>query len=270
VDVERADVELRCADGVTLASTTWRGRNTDPGAAVVLVHGLGIDRNDRSITATASALVDTGWAVVAPDTRGHGASDGVCTLGTDEALDVAAAVAHAKTLGVCVVAVGSSMGGVAVLRYAQTASDLAGCVIVSAPATWRVHSARSLAAAAITRTAIGRRAIHRRAGVRLSAKWGAPAAPRDVAAGVTCPAAIVHGANDRFIPPREATRLFERLGGPRRLDIVDGMHHGFGPAAQEAIVDAVCWVLATTATVPVATTMPVPPGPGRCGRSSPR
>jgi pimeloyl-ACP methyl ester carboxylesterase len=284
VDVEQLDVELQSTDGVQLAATTWRRTEADPLAAVVLVHGFASDRTHRTVTATASALLDAGFAVVACDVRGHGGSGGICTLGTDEALDVAAATSLAGELSPTVVAVGSSMGGLAVLRDAATAPDLAGLVSVSAPATWRVHSARSLFAAAMTRTAPGRLAL-RRAGVRVSPRWGAPTAPVEVAASVTCAAAIVHGAGDRFIPPREATRLFDRLGGPRRLDIVDGMDHGFGPLATSAIVDAVHWVIATTVVAGpgpdpwtaghrpdrgAPTTRPGPPDPDLCAPPSPR
>ena len=84
------------------------------------MHGLGIDRNHRSVADTVEALLRAGFAVVAFDGRGHGASGGVCTLGTDEVGDVAAAVALASQFSPAVVAVGSSMGGVAVLRYAST------------------------------------------------------------------------------------------------------------------------------------------------------
>jgi pimeloyl-ACP methyl ester carboxylesterase len=275
VDVEQLDVELQSTDGVHLAATTWRRTEADPLAVVVLVHGFASDRTHRTVTTTAAALLGAGFAVVAYDARGHGGSGGICTLGTDEALDVAAAASLAGELSPTVVAVGSSMGGLAVLRYAATAPNLAGVVSVSAPATWRIHSARSLFAAAMTRTAAGRSALRRRAGVRVSPRWGSPTAPVEVAASVTCAAAIVHGAADRFIPPREATRLFDRLGGPRRLDIVDGMDHGFGPQSTAAIVDAVRWVIATAVAVGqrpdrAATTTPGPPDPDLCGPPSPR
>jgi uncharacterized protein len=271
MNVQKADGELSSDDGISLATTTWRPRDADPVGAVVLVHGLGIDRNHRSVADTVEALLRAGFAVVAFDGRGHGASGGVCTLGTDEVHDVAAAVTLASQFSPAVVAVGSSMGGVAVLRYAST-DDVAGVVTVSAPATWRIHSARSLAAAALTRTAVGRRALLRRGGVRVSPTWTSPPEPAEVAAGVTCATAIVHGAGDRFIPPDEARRLFDRLAGPRRLDVVEGMAHGFGPLAERPIVEAVQWVVETAAVVTpaAATTTPDRPDPGRCGRSSPR
>jgi pimeloyl-ACP methyl ester carboxylesterase len=271
VDVDRSDGVLSSDDGVSLATTTWCQRDADPHATVVLVHGLGIDRNHRSVVKTVEALLRARFAVVAFDGRGHGASGGLCTLGTDEVGDVAAAVALATQVTPAVVAVGSSMGGIAVLRYAAIGT-LTGVVSVSAPATWRIHSARSLAAAALTRTTVGRRALLRRSGVRISPTWTSPPEPADVAAAVTCATAIVHGAGDRFIPPEEARRLFDRLAGPRRLDVVEGMAHGFGPLAERPIVEAVQWVVETAAvaTSAAATTTPDRPDPVRCERSSPR
>jgi pimeloyl-ACP methyl ester carboxylesterase len=89
--------------------------------------------------------------------------------------------------------------------------------------------------------------VARRKGVRLAATWTAAPAPQDVAARVSCPAAIVHGARDRFIPSSEAARIHDRLIGARRLDIVEGMGHGFGSGAAEAVVGAVQWALAARA-----------------------
>jgi pimeloyl-ACP methyl ester carboxylesterase len=59
--------------------------------------------------------------------------------------------------------------------------------------------------------------------------------------------AIVHGAGDRFIPSSEAARIHDRLTGARRLDIVEGMGHGFGSGAADAVVGAVQWALAARA-----------------------
>jgi uncharacterized protein len=240
--VRSDEVRLESEDGLRLAATTWRG-DDEPPAAVVVAHGLTITKDHPSVTAVASSLAAEGFAVIAYDGRGHGDSEGLCTLGSDEVLDVAAAVACARSLSRRVVAVGSSMGAIAVLRYGPTDPDLAGVVAVSAPARWRIHSARSLIAALMTRTGVGRDVVRRRKGVRLAPRWCSVAAPEEVATHLVCPVAIVHGSGDRFIPAREATRLYERLGGPRRLDIVAGMGHGFGRTAIPAIVDAVRWTI---------------------------
>jgi pimeloyl-ACP methyl ester carboxylesterase len=230
-----------------LAANAWRGADPGLDTAVVVAHGLTITKDHPSVVAVAEALAAAGFAVIAYDGRGHGGSEGRCTLGTDEVLDVAAAVAWAGAAGRPVVAVGSSMGAIAVLRYAATDDQLAGVVAVSAPARWRIHSARALLAAGMTRTGLGRRVVERRTGVRLATTWAAAPAPQDVVGRVSCPAAIIHGGRDRFIPPSEAVRLHDRLTGARRLDIVEGMGHGFGAGAADAIVGAVRWAIAARA-----------------------
>jgi pimeloyl-ACP methyl ester carboxylesterase len=240
-------VELRTADGLRLAASAWRAADPDPDTAVVVAHGLTITKDHPSVVAVAQALASAGFAVVAYDGRGHGGSEGLCTLGTDEVQDVAAAVTWAGAASPRVVAVGSSMGAIAVLRYAATDDQLAGVVAVSAPGRWRIHSARALLAAGMTRTGVGRRVVEWRKGVRLATTWTAAAAPEDVVGRVSCPAAIVHGGRDRFIPPSEAVRLYDRLTGARRLDIVEGMGHGFGAGAAEAVVGAVHWAIAARA-----------------------
>jgi pimeloyl-ACP methyl ester carboxylesterase len=218
----------------------------EPSAAVVVAHGLTLTRRHPSVVSLVARLVADGYAVIAYDGRGHGDSEGRCTLGTDEVRDVAAAVAWARAASDRVVAVGSSMGAIAVLRYGAVDPDLAGLVAVSAPARWRIHSARALLAAAMTRTGPGREVVRRRKGVRLAPRWTDAPAPEAIAATVTCPTVIVHGDRDRFIPPPEGTRLYSRLAGPSRLDIVPGMGHGFGRGSVEAVVSAVRWTLSAT------------------------
>ena len=238
-------LELRTSDGLRLAATTWLGNVAAPDAAVVVAHGLTITKDHPTVVSLADELAAEGFAVVAYDGRGHGASEGLCTLGCEEVLDVAAAVEHARTMSPRVVAVGSSMGAIAVLRYATSDPDLAGVVAVSSPARWRIHSARSLVAAVMTRTSVGRDAVRRRKAVRLAPKWTPAPAPQELSARLACPVVIVHGSRDRFIPVREAERLYARAGVNRRLDIVPGMGHGFGSLATPAIVDAVRWTLST-------------------------
>jgi alpha-beta hydrolase superfamily lysophospholipase len=241
----RSGLELCTEDGVRLAATTWLGDDRTPEAAVVVAHGLTITKDHPTVVSLADELVAQGFAVVAYDGRGHGASEGLCTLGCEEALDVAAAVEHARTMSPRVVAVGSSMGAIAVLRYGTRDPDLTGVVAVSSPARWRIHSARSLVAAVMTRTRVGRDTVRRRKAVRLAPKWTPTPAPQELAAQLACPVAIVHGSRDRFIPVREAERLYARAGANRRLDIVPGMGHGFGSRATPAIVEAVRWALST-------------------------
>jgi alpha-beta hydrolase superfamily lysophospholipase len=159
---------LRTADGLTLAADAWLTREPAT-AAVVLVHGFGGHRHDATVVAMAHELRAEGHAVITYDLRGHGESEGLCTLGDLERLDVAAAVVAARDLAPRVVLVGASLGAIAALRYAvdvTTDLDLAGVVTVSAPAQWRLTTPRTALAAALTRTRIGR-SLARRRGVRL-------------------------------------------------------------------------------------------------------
>jgi alpha-beta hydrolase superfamily lysophospholipase len=239
----RSGLELHTDDGVRLAATTWLTDASEPQAAVVIVHGLTSTKDHPTVVTLGDELAAQGFAVVAFDGRGHGASEGLCTLGDEEAMDVAAAVRHARTMSPRVIAVGSSMGAIAVLRYGTRDPDLAGVVSVSAPARWRIHSARSLVAAVMTRTRFGRDVVRRRNAVRLAPKRTRTAAPQDLAGRLSCPVVIVHGSRDRFIPVGEAERLYARAGTNRRLDIVPEMGHGFSTRATPAVVEAVRWVL---------------------------
>lgn len=234
---------LHTSDGLVLAGCTWL--HPSPRAAVVLVHGFAASASDAAVVRQAEALVERGFDVVSYDARGHGESEGLCTLGDLEQYDVAAAVAAARERVHDVVLLGASMGAIAVLRHAATGIDaLAGVVVVSSPAAWRIpRTARSLMAAGLTRTPVGRRVATRYLKVRIAPRWTNPEPPRSLAARITRPLALVHGQRDRFIPPREAVELYAACIGPRRLDLVPGMGHAFDPLGVPVVCDAVDWVL---------------------------
>ena len=230
------------ADGVALVVDLYAppGR---PVAAVVVAHGFTAHRRDPNVAALAACLRAEGYAVVVPDLRGHGESDGVCTLGDAEGNDVAAAVDVARRERVPVVVLGASMGAIAVLRYGATADDLAGVVTVSCPARWRLQGLRTLLAAGITRTPPGRWFLRRHANVRVATRTATAEAPEHLASRIDCPLAIVHGLADRFMPALEASRLHGRATGHRRLDLVPAMGHAFDEVGQGTIVAAVAWCL---------------------------
>lgn len=238
---------LRTADGLDLVADAWL--TPEPAAsAVVLVHGIGGRRHDATLVAMAHELRADGHAVITYDMRGHGESEGLCTLGDLERLDVAAAVVAARERAPRVVLVGASLGAIAVLRYAVGVpeghdGDIAGVVTVSAPAQWRLTTPRTAVAAALTRTRLGR-SLARRRGVRLDRRWDWPEPPDALAARLTVPLAVVHGRDDRFMPTSEAQVLHDAAPGHRRLDLVTGMGHAYGTRGLEPISDAVAWCLA--------------------------
>jgi hypothetical protein len=239
-------VVLETADGGRLAADLRRV----PAAttAVVVVHGFTAHRRDHTVISLAEALVREGHAVLTYDGRGHGESDGLCTLGNDEDLDVAAAVAHVRTVADRVIVVGASMGAIAALRWAAgndaTTRDLAGVVTVSCPARWRLHTMRTVLAAALTQTWPGRRFLERSVGVRVAPKLRRLESPEVLARRVTSPLAIVHGLADRFMPALEASRLHDQATCRRRIDLVPAMGHAFSEASTATIIAAVAWCLA--------------------------
>src|SRR6476619_4847540 len=218
---------LRTTDGLDLA-----GRRlltpTVPRAAVVIVHGFTASAGCPNVEALAAALHTDELDVITYDARGHGATDGESTLGDHEQHDVAAAVAIARQRSPHVVLVGASMGAIAAMRYAVTDPALAGIVAVSCPAQWRLpRNARGVLAAAMTRTPPGRWVISRMAGVRVAGTWTNPSPPLALAPQLRIPATYVHGTDDRFIAPRDATLLGNATPDPSRVVIVPEMGHAF-------------------------------------------
>jgi pimeloyl-ACP methyl ester carboxylesterase len=238
------DLLLTTGDGLTLAAHHHPAEGSER-AAVVLVHGFTGSKDHPEVLAVARALAAAGHHVISYDARGHHRSEGMCTLGDAEWLDVQAAIGAARGLHHRVVTVGTSMGGIAVLRHGVTDPDVAGVVTVSAPAEWRLpKNARALLATLLTRTRPGRRFADRKLGVRIHPVWSNPTPPFALAERLRVPLAVVHGDADRMIPATAARRLVERATGESRLDIVGGMGHAFDPRSIPAIVGAVDWMLA--------------------------
>jgi pimeloyl-ACP methyl ester carboxylesterase len=176
--------------------------------------------------------------------RGHGDSEGLCTLGNEERFDVAAAVELARTLSPRVAVVGASMGGIAVLRHAVEDPALVGVVAVSTPAVWKLpKSLRGVLSALVTRTGAGRRLIANRAGVRVSPVWLRVESPSELVSRLDIPLAVIHGRADRFLGKRHAEDLYRAAAkGRRRLIIVPRMGHAYDEASVPSILDAVRWV----------------------------
>jgi pimeloyl-ACP methyl ester carboxylesterase len=183
--------------------------------------------------------------VLTYDSRGHGESGGEATLGTDEALDVAAVVEAAGDDAP--VLVGASAGAIGVLRYAvehAPSQRVAGVVIVSCPARWTLpRNARGVLSALMTQTPLGRWAARRYVRVRIARPKPRPAPPIELLPALHTPLAIVHGTADPFIPVTDADALFAVANEPRRLEIVEGMGHAFEPPSVAPVVESVAWVL---------------------------
>ncbi|TMK60904.1 MAG: lysophospholipase [Actinobacteria bacterium] len=245
MNTPRAEAELVTSDGLRLSARRWSSDETR--ASVVVVHGFGASSRDPAVVAACERLAASGLDVLAYDSRGHGASGGEATLGDQERHDVAAAVERAQANAPRVVLVGASMGAIGVLRYASTADDLDGIVVVSCPARWTLpRNVRGLMSALCTQTSLGRAFARRRMGVRIATHIDRPAPPIELIERVQAPIAILHGALDPFIPWQDAHALHARAPEPRRLEIVPGMRHAFDLALPDPLVRAVDWTLSAS------------------------
>lgn len=216
---------LVAEDGVRLAGARLAG---PPGAAatVVLAHGFAHSSRTPRIHAFAHLLARRAHVVV-PDLRGHGRSEGVCTLGIDEPLDVAAAVAAADP-GLPVVTVGVSLGGAAVLLHGGTRGGVAGVVAVSPPAwsgEWDTPGTRRIARYA--GSAAGRQVLARLLHTRIAARCEAVPDSRDVVAAIA-PAftLVVSDPADHYFGEEHARALYDWAGEPKDLWLLPGSGHG--------------------------------------------
>jgi alpha-beta hydrolase superfamily lysophospholipase len=240
---------LLTSDGVELATRFWPSMG-EPRAIVILVHGLSSSKDHPHVVALAERIRARSLDVLSYDARGHGESEGLCTLGDLERNDVAAAVAFARRSHRHVALVGASMGAIAVMAYAATDSELTGVVVVSSPADWRIpFRIRALITVILARTNLGRLVAERHTHVRIYPQWNPTEPPRSVAKRVasTVPLAIVHGRNDRLIPFNFSLGVSSSELPDAHAVVVPGMGHAFDPAGHESICDALEWALNSAA-----------------------
>ena len=216
---------LRTADGLRLGGARLEGP-VDAFATVVLVHGLAHSSRTPRIHAFAHLLAREVHVLV-PELRGHGVSGGVSTLGRDEPLDVAAAVAVARP-ELPVVTVGVSLGGAAALLHAGTYGRVSGVVAVSSPAwwgAWDTDATRRLQRYATSRS--GRAVLARVLRTRIAETCEGVPDSRDVV-GAIAPAftLVVHDPEDHYFGPMHAETLYEWAREPKALWWEDGAGHG--------------------------------------------
>jgi uncharacterized protein len=243
IPVESA--RLLTSDGVELATRSWSCEG-EPRAIVILVHGLSASKDHPHVVGLAECIRARSLDVLSYDARGHGESGGLCTLGDLERNDVAAAVAHARLSHSRIALVGASMGAIAAMAYAATDPTLAGVVVVSSPADWRIpFRLRALGTVILARTKLGRLFSERHTHVRIYQEWNPTEPPRSVAKRVvsTVPLAIVHGRNDHLIPFHFSLGVSSTEMPEAHSVIVPGMGHAFDPVGYQSICEALDWTL---------------------------
>ena len=213
------EIELWTADGVRLAARFYP--SSDPAVsrrACVVVHGFTGSSRQPDVVRICTALSARGFAVVSPDSRGHGGSAGRSTAGAEEIHDAAAAVAWLREEHYDRIAtLGWSMGGTTVLRHAGLGGDSDAVVSVSAAGTWWERGTRAMRLVHwMFESRTGRLATRVLRSTRVSAEgWDpVPDAPADVVGGIAPrPLLVVHGEADHYFPMTHVEALAEAAPG---------------------------------------------------------
>jgi uncharacterized protein len=195
----------------------WLPGSPPPWPGMVIVHGAGSRKENHGDFGRACAAA--GWAAVAYDQRGHGASDD--EMGPEALADVGrmarflAARECVDAARVCVR--GSSMGGFIAIHGAAT-SDSIGGVVAICPAGEQ-HLLRGLRSGE----------LEMRAGPESRAALGAWLAEHDLRDAVelmgTKPLLLIHAEGDERIPSDWSQELYECASEPRKLILLPGGHH---------------------------------------------
>jgi uncharacterized protein len=219
------EMTIVTSDGVALAATLLpRNRRS----LLIIGHGISSSRRARAIVWLAERLAED-HDVLTFDWRGHGASSGEATLGTNEHLDLIAVLHYARELGYHHVGlVGESMGGLislatlgglAPLDFPRPAriATLAAPIDYALTVGWRPYAVERVAPLAWARP------VSPLLGFRLGSV--APPRPRDILANIHEPLLVIHGDRDTTVKVENAYLLAEAAPNTT-LRIYHGADHG--------------------------------------------
>ena len=195
----------------------WLPQAPPPWPGMVILHGAGSRKENHGDFGRACAA--SGWAGLAFDQRGHGASeDGMSPEALEDVLEMAAFLAGLDGVDptrVC--ARGSSMGGLMALEAAASSERIAGAIAICPAGP--DHLLRGLRA--------GR--LEMRIDPEDRASLEAWLAEHDQRRAVELmgskPLLLIHARGDDQIPSEWSQELYSRAGEPSKLILLPGGHH---------------------------------------------
>ena len=195
----------------------WLPESAPPWRAVVILHGAGSRKENHGDFGRACAA--SGWAALAYDQRGHGASED--SMSPEALADVSrmarflAQMDDVDAARVCVR--GSSMGGFMAIQAAATSEGIAGAIAIC-PAGAQ-HLTRGLRNDELQMRIDP-------AGASALAAW---LAEHDLRQAVELmdskPLLLIHARGDDQIPADWSEELHARAREPRKLILLPGGHH---------------------------------------------
>lgn len=252
-------VRLRTADDVVLSADYYA--DVSGGPAYLLGHGFTGSSRTPQVVRIAEQLRELGGSTLVLNFRGHGASEGMSTIGVDEIADVEAGVGwlRARRPGVPVITLGFSMGASIVIRYAGLGGDPDAVVAVSGPGRWYERGTDPMRRLHLgVETWLGRLVLHRAFGTRVGGGWDQlPSSPVEVAASISAPLLVVHGDRDPYFGI-EHGRMLAAAAPNSELWIEAGMGHAENAMTPQLLERIAGWARRTVGLP--ATAEPAPTG----------
>jgi pimeloyl-ACP methyl ester carboxylesterase len=207
VSAEFYNVELKTSDGAVLSAWFMQPQETN-GDAVILLHGVGDNR--MGMYGYGKWLLENHYAVLLPDARAHGLSGGeLATYGLKESDDIHSWVDwlenhdHPR----CLFGLGESMGAAQLLQSLPKESRFCAIVAESPFATFREVAYARFGRQFNTGPWLGETFFRPtvEVGFLFVRLWYGMnmegASPAQAVIGTRIPVLLIHGADDRNIPP---------------------------------------------------------------------
>lgn len=223
-DLPIEEVSFVTEDGLTISG--WFLPELGSDSTVLICHGAGASKGN--FVGFMRLFHGHGYSSLIFDFRGHGESDGhTTTFGLDEALDVAAATewlaSERPAYAQHIYGLGSSMGAMALVRAAADELRIEALILdscfVSAPRLAAQHFASvPIVGGLLADIALASMSLH--AGRSF---WQLDAAD-SLAAIAPRPVFLIHGLDDRVIPPVNLDLLYDLATGPKTKWLAPGAH----------------------------------------------
>ena len=201
---------------------------------VLLVHGQGDNRNGMIVYAR--LFLSQGYNVLLPDMRAHGLSEGdLITYGLNEAWDIHLWVNWliARTKVRCLYGLGESMGAAILLQSLSEEKRFCAIVAESPYSSFEeIGYSRALSVAKID-SVFGRLLFApaiKTALIYAHFRYGADLQmvnAENAVRGTNTPILLIHGMNDKVVPPHHSDRILKAATGPIQLwKVPDTRHSG--------------------------------------------